>query len=395
MNQEARDGGAESSGTIGRVRYRASWQQTLPLALILGAVVLTQWSNPLLWAHQRPGLFDMPFGSRILALVLPLLITLELWVLSRYVGVTLTPEAVVVHNLRRRTIPWSRVAEVAVEPFTGGRRVVLYETDGRRTPLRVPSSGFLSRDRRFDEKAAAIRGWWLAGGGVARVEDTAGEPEAWGDTYGRLPERLVMRPAPSRSVPAVLLLGWLAADALMAGFAEGPGSAHPTLLSRTLGALVAMSLLLGAGFLSLGRGVVLTADHLVVRGLRPRTVPRDEIRGIAVERHRGGRRPVLLEADGRRTPLPVPRVGRVLWDSEFEAKVRTLGDWWRTHAAAGTTATDAALRPSDQPSLQPPLPPYLGPRLWQKGVVALACVVLGYEIVLSVVVGALFLAVGQ
>ncbi|MER6333210.1 hypothetical protein ABT298_28585 [Streptomyces sp. NPDC001034] len=391
MNKEARDGGAESSGTIGRVRYRASWQQSLPLAVILAAVVLTQLSNPLLWAHQRPGLPGLPFGARVVSVVLPLLVALELWVLSRYVGVTLTPEAVVVHNLRRRTIPWTHVAEVAVEPFAGGRRVVLYETDGHRTPLRMPSSGFLSRDRRFDEKAATIRSWWLANRGAARVEDTTGGPEVWGDTHGRLPERLGMRPAPSRSVPTVLLLCWLAADALMAGFAEGPGSAHPTLLSRVLGALVAIALLLGAGFLSLGRGVVLTADHLVVRGLRPRTVPWDEIQGITVERHRGGRRPVVLGADSRRTPLPVPRVGRVLWDSEFEAKIRTLGDWWRAHAETGTTATDAALQPSDQP----PLLPYGGPRLWQKGVVALACAVLGYEIFLSVVVGALFLAVGQ
>ncbi|WP_159064505.1 hypothetical protein [Streptomyces olivochromogenes] len=391
MNQEARNGGAESSGMVGRVRYRASWQQSLPLGLILGAAMLMQLSNPLLWAHQRPGLPGLPFDSRVLAMVLLFFVSLELWVLSRYVGVTLTSEAVVVHNLRRRTIPWANVAEVAVEPFTGGRRVVLYETDGRRTPLRMPSSGFLSRDRRFDDKVATIRSWWLANGGAAQVEDTAGELGAWGYTYGRLPERLGMRPAPSRSVPTVLLLGWLAADAVMVGFAEGPGADLPTLLGRTLGALVAISLLLGAGFLSFGRGVILTADHLVIRGLRPRTVPWDEIQGIAVERHRGGRRLVILEASSRRTPLPVPRVGRVLWDSEFEAKIQTLRHWWRTHAEIGTTPAEAALQPSDQP----PLLPYRGPRLWQKGVLALACIVLGYEILVSVLVGALFLTAGQ
>ncbi|WP_181651192.1 hypothetical protein [Streptomyces sp. WAC00263] len=57
----------------------------------------------------------------------------------------------------------------------------------------------------------------------------------------------------------------------------------------------------------------------------------------------------------------------------------------------GTTPTEAAL----QPSVQPPLLPYRGPRLWQKGVLALACIVLGYEILLSVLVGTLFLTVGQ
>jgi hypothetical protein len=101
-----------------------------------------------------PGL---PFGSRVLAMVLPFFILLELWVLNRYVGVTLTSEAAVVHNLRRRTIPWANVSEVAVERFAGGRRVVLYETGGRRTPLRMPSSGFLARDRRFDDKVETIR----------------------------------------------------------------------------------------------------------------------------------------------------------------------------------------------------------------------------------------------
>ncbi|MFI0961514.1 hypothetical protein ACH4S8_08930 [Streptomyces sp. NPDC021080] len=385
MNQEARNGGAESSDMVDRVRYRASWQQSLPLSLVLGSLVLMQASNPLLRAHQPPGQPGLPFGLRLLSIVLMVLVVLELWVLGRYVGVTLTPEAVVVRNLRRRTILWTDVAEVAVEPITGGRRVVLYETDGRRTPLRMPSSGFLSRDRRFDDKVATIRSWWLANGGVARAEDTAGEPEARECSYGRPPARPVMRPAPSRSVPTALLLGWLAADAVMMGFAGGPGADHPTPLGRALGALLAISLLLVAGFLSRGRGVMATADHLVIRGLRSRTVPWDEIQEIAVEPHRGGRRTVLLEASGLRTPLPVPRVGRVLWDSEFEAKVRTLRHWQRAHVETG--APEEALRPA--------LPPHRGPRMWQKAVVTLACVVLGYEILVSLLVGSLVLTIGR
>ncbi len=47
---------------VGRVRYRASWQQSLPLGLVLGAAVLMQLSNPLLWAHQRPGLPGRPIS---------------------------------------------------------------------------------------------------------------------------------------------------------------------------------------------------------------------------------------------------------------------------------------------------------------------------------------------
>lgn len=63
---------------VGRVRYRASWQQSLPLGLTLSAAVLMQLSNPLLGAHQRPGLPGLPFESRVLAMVLPFFVTLEL-----------------------------------------------------------------------------------------------------------------------------------------------------------------------------------------------------------------------------------------------------------------------------------------------------------------------------
>ncbi|MGW1070144.1 hypothetical protein ACWD4F_37280 [Streptomyces aureus] len=411
MAREARDGGVESSGTPDRVRFRASWRQSLPLSLVLGASVLMQLSNPLLWGHEGAGSLGLPSGLRVLSLVMVFLVLFELWVLGRYVGVTLTREAVVVHNLRRRTIPWTAVAEVAVEPVFGGRRVVLYETDGRRTPLRMPSTAFLASDRRFDDKVATIRSRWLAAGGVSALAATAGEsgawghtegvsgawghtdgePGSWGHTGGRAPGRLVMRPAPSRSVPTALLLGWLAADALIMGFADGPGHALSTLLARVLGVLVATALLFGAGLLSLGRGVVLTADHLAVRGPRPRTIPWDRIRGIAVEPYRGGRRTVVVEADGLRTPLPVPRVGRVLWDSEFEARVRTLRQWQHAHAGTDPSPAEAAPQPDDQGGLLP----YRGPRMWQKAVLTLACAVLGYEIFVSLLVGSLFLTVGQ
>ncbi|MFH8388239.1 hypothetical protein [Streptomyces sp. NPDC018036] len=399
MSEEALDGGAESSGSVGRIRYRASWRQFLPLGLLFGALALMQLSNLWMWAHRGSGLPSVPLDARVLAVVLPIVFALELWMLGRYFGITLTPEAAIVHNLRRRTIPWTDVAEVAVEPFSGGRRVVLYETDGHRTPLRMPNSAFLSRDRRFDEKAATIRDWWLAHGGTdtdtgtgtAADADATAEPVGWGHTYGRLSERLSMRPAPSRSAPVALLLVLLAADALVAGFAGSPVADHPTPLGRALGGLVAIALLLGAGFLSLGRGVVLTSGHLAVRGLRSRTVPWDDIEGIVTEPHGGGRRLVLVETDGRRTPLPVPRVGRVLWDSEFESRSQTLRHWWHTHATTHTGPSDpATLEPSDRPTLLP----YPGPRLWQKTVVTLVCVVLGYEILVSVLVGTLVATIG-
>jgi hypothetical protein len=54
------------------------------------------------------------------------------------------------------------VTAVKVEDFKSGLRIVLYETDGRHTALRMPSTApFLSRDRHFEEKADFIRHWWL------------------------------------------------------------------------------------------------------------------------------------------------------------------------------------------------------------------------------------------
>ncbi|WP_327122086.1 hypothetical protein OG206_32145 [Streptomyces sp. NBC_01341] len=77
-----------------------------------------------------------------------------------YFGVTLTASAAVVHNVRRRTIHWPDVQAIRVENFQGNHVVVIYEAGGRRTRLRTPATGFLSWDRRFDEKFATIDDWW-------------------------------------------------------------------------------------------------------------------------------------------------------------------------------------------------------------------------------------------
>ncbi|MEV0737646.1 hypothetical protein AB0I51_17095 [Streptomyces sp. NPDC050549] len=76
-------------------------------------------------------------------------------------GITLTPSAAVVHNLRRRTIPWSDIQAVQPESLFGTTTIVLYEANGRRTRLRAPSTGFLARDRHFEEKFHTIGTWWL------------------------------------------------------------------------------------------------------------------------------------------------------------------------------------------------------------------------------------------
>lgn len=81
--------------------------------------------------------------------------------LSPRFGITLTPSAAVVRNLRRRTIPWRNVQAIHVEPYMGTRRLVIYEAGGRRTPLRAPITGFLAWDGGFEEKYHAVVRWWL------------------------------------------------------------------------------------------------------------------------------------------------------------------------------------------------------------------------------------------
>ena len=72
-------------------------------------------------------------------------------------AVTLTPTAVMAHNLRPRVIEWRDVANVAVEEL-GYRIVVIWDVRGGRFRLHVPYS---SLDREFDAKLQVIRACWL------------------------------------------------------------------------------------------------------------------------------------------------------------------------------------------------------------------------------------------
>ncbi|WP_328681788.1 hypothetical protein [Streptomyces sp. NBC_00343] len=78
---------------------------------------------------------------------------------SRF-GITLTPSAAVVRNVRRRTIPWSDIQAVQVQSSAGIKSIVLHEANGRSTELRAPTTGFLSWDRHFQDKLHTIETWW-------------------------------------------------------------------------------------------------------------------------------------------------------------------------------------------------------------------------------------------
>ncbi|MFD4556001.1 hypothetical protein ACFWP5_17060 [Streptomyces sp. NPDC058469] len=81
--------------------------------------------------------------------------------LPAYFGITLTPSAAVVRNVRRRTIPWSDIQAIQIESTLGTKSIVLHEANGRRTRLRAPTTGFPVWDRHFEEKFHTIGTWWL------------------------------------------------------------------------------------------------------------------------------------------------------------------------------------------------------------------------------------------
>ncbi|MEV7326349.1 hypothetical protein [Streptomyces sp. NPDC093970] len=134
------------------IRYRLTPLQSLPSvapALVITVVQILFWLD----------------GET----TLPLIDTLLMWAVllsvllftSRRLGVSLTPSAAIVYNLRRRTVPWSNVQAIHVESLLGSQTVVIYEAGGRCTRLRAPITGFLNRDRDFEEKFHSIGRWWM------------------------------------------------------------------------------------------------------------------------------------------------------------------------------------------------------------------------------------------
>lgn len=154
-----------------QIRFRlTAWQWLIPfLPVLLGTVVelvlrATEQPTPAAYAltsaeHHQVVLFNAI--AIPIAAVLFVVCALE----TRWFGVTLTPTEARVHSVRRRTIRWSDVRAVTTENVLGTRVVVLYE-ENRRTRLRAPITGWLTLDRRFEQKYRTIGQWWLEHGGL-------------------------------------------------------------------------------------------------------------------------------------------------------------------------------------------------------------------------------------
>jgi len=82
-------------------------------------------------------------------------------------------------------------------------------------------------------------------------------------------------------------------------------------------------------------GVALTPSAAIVYGWRRRTIAWSRIQSIQVESMFGERAVVLYEAGGRRTRLRAPSsTPLIAWDSKFEEKFHTIGQWWLGHRGA-------------------------------------------------------------
>lgn len=66
------------------------------------------------------------------------------------------------HSLRPRVIPWPDIASLSTDRLLGGTYVIVWETAGRSTRLRAPSTGLLAWDDDFETKYLTIRAWHQA-----------------------------------------------------------------------------------------------------------------------------------------------------------------------------------------------------------------------------------------
>ena len=83
-------------------------------------------------------------------------------VVSRYWSTTVTAEGLVVRVMRRRSIPWTEITDIAVDEFAGDRFVYLTVVDGSRKRLPAPVHSHHFHDAAFDDRYAAIVRTWQA-----------------------------------------------------------------------------------------------------------------------------------------------------------------------------------------------------------------------------------------
>ncbi len=391
---------ADDTGPIGLpgtgaepVRLHASTAQRLLVSLTPCVLLAEPVGMNLLLSHP---------GDDFHPTYWPYLPTIALWALMGWVtgwwqGVTLTETGAQVRNFRRRNVRWADVVEVAVEFYgTGGRRIVLYEVDGRFTKLRIPTTAFLSWDRGFDAKVALVRQWWQTYCGDDRpvLDGAAGGEEVEALLRTPMPDRVRLGISLVQAVPVTVALLLVTAEAAIAGFAAPARSASGRGLSAGVGALAGAAVLTLLQYY-LRAGVLLTPEQLRRTGALPGSRRRtalawSEIQTVEVERRFGGRRLVLTDLLGQRTRLAAPRVGFLLWDPNFDRKATAVRRAWLANRGSGLPAATTVGPP--WPGAEPDR--YSGPRAWQQVVFTLLCGWLAFTVAIWVLVGGLLLASG-
>jgi hypothetical protein len=282
----------------------------------------------------------LPVYARLLPLLLmrsgavygPVWLDIACWLADTFLFVTLpgrltatlTPAGIELRRLRRTVISWPDIAAVRVEPFLLSRRVVLCESDGRRTRMPVPTTSWLLRDRDFDDKVARIRACLTR---YSADQATAPEPVAVSDRY-RVSERLRLRPAATWQVLVgtacfpVALAGWLL---LATERAYAPGLAQDL---HVFGLALLAVTLPAFWFLAISPGITLTPTTLIVHGPRRREIAWHDVRSITSKHRLGGIRLSVLEASGRRTELPSPRASALFGDADFGPKALAVRSYW-------------------------------------------------------------------
>ena len=354
--------------TTDTIRYNLTRFQRLP-AFVGVAIVLGSWLAT-----------SFKLGNRAATSPLIVLFVIELLVLGALPGTTLTPyEAIVGQGLRRRRIPWDDVASIEIQNRLGNRVIAIYQTNGRRTRLRAPITGFLNWDKQFEEKFHVIGRWWLDHRGTGVPLDAG--PQGWGpgtwNPARAWVRRSRIRPAFPQVFPVLLFLSYLILMTVVSAF-DVPDNDHataPTGLGAVLAVLAVVAILTAAWHVSVHAGVSFTDETLKVHTARPATLTWTEITSIAVERTWHGTRLVVREA-GRDVRLPSPRIGFLMGDPDFAAKARAVHARWQA-ALGGRTVAALDLSAVRKPAV------------WRKLLLVLVCIGLGYELLVGTLVTAL------
>lgn len=150
-----------------RVRLRGTWAQwALPLLFMVLCSAGIELVLGMLEHRHAESARGLAFGA--ISSVAPMAIGWAAVIF--WGGVTLTADALVVHRLDRRTIPWHEIRWITRQRLMGSWTILVLEKSGRQTRLAAPSDGFLFWDRNFEAKFHAIGDRYSASRALSRCE---------------------------------------------------------------------------------------------------------------------------------------------------------------------------------------------------------------------------------